>query len=410
MARRSGSVAAAVTNSLPDSDQLSLDKPEDATGADFSEQLLTPENSRSETSSNNEHALGEDMTTLQQPSRRVTRSSLRGIDKFNGPNVGNQPDVVDSSLDMTSRPGSGGTLVNNVAECNTSRSPLARHSMAVMETSSRSEATLTGDGAEMDSSAVPRGSPVTKDFKEPQQADSGPPLRERASRERHSSRAPTKEKEVKAVSKKVKTDNGKTLRRSSRLSLMEKATKLRETADSTSGKRPKDMLEKGKELGRRASLRPRNAILPKDRSAIGEAPREAPPAKKRRVSESDLPSKSVSRPSSAQEESPAPNPVSRYKPKHWLTHGLYVGQDRPTDSRLNEAKNKIKGSERKSSGESQRKLLPMPMFAGERLLQNGRDFKLPFDIFSPLPPRQPKPNEWRKTNKSKYFYFTFFCG
>jgi histone-lysine N-methyltransferase ASH1L len=40
------------------------------------------------------------------------------------------------------------------------------------------------------------------------------------------------------------------------------------------------------------------------------------------------------------------------------------------------------------------------MFAGERLLQTGRDFQLPFDIYSPLPPGQPKPNEWRKTNKS----------
>jgi histone-lysine N-methyltransferase ASH1L len=40
------------------------------------------------------------------------------------------------------------------------------------------------------------------------------------------------------------------------------------------------------------------------------------------------------------------------------------------------------------------------MFAGERLLKMGRDFELPFDIYSPLPPGQPKPNEWRKTNKS----------
>jgi hypothetical protein len=42
----------------------------------------------------------------------------------------------------------------------------------------------------------------------------------------------------------------------------------------------------------------------------------------------------------------------------------------------------------------------LPMFAGERLLKMGRDFELPFDIYSPLPPGQPKPNEWRKTNKS----------
>ena len=42
------------------------------------------------------------------------------------------------------------------------------------------------------------------------------------------------------------------------------------------------------------------------------------------------------------------------------------------------------------------------MFAGERLLKQGRDFKLPFDIFSPLPAGQPKPDEWKKTNKNVF--------
>jgi histone-lysine N-methyltransferase ASH1L len=42
------------------------------------------------------------------------------------------------------------------------------------------------------------------------------------------------------------------------------------------------------------------------------------------------------------------------------------------------------------------------MFKGARLLKNGRDYQLPFDIFSPLPPGQPKPDEWRKTNKSEH--------
>jgi hypothetical protein len=47
------------------------------------------------------------------------------------------------------------------------------------------------------------------------------------------------------------------------------------------------------------------------------------------------------------------------------------------------------------------------MFAGERLLKNGRDFKLPFDVFSPLPPGQPKPDEWKKVNRSKHWGFSF---
>lgn len=403
MARRSGScVASAVTNSPPDSDQHSHDKPEDAMGVDFSEQLLTPENSRSETSSNNDHALGEDKTALPHTSRRVTRSSLRGIGNLDNPN--SQPDTIESSPDLKSHTVSGGTLVDNVAECNnTSRSSLLRHSVAVMETSSWSQ---TGDGTKTDSPAVPRDTPVSKDFQEPQQADSRHSLRQRTLRERPS-KAVAKEKEDSAAAEPVKADNERMVRRSSRLSLMRKATDLAEKAGSVLGKRPRDVTENGKDLGRRIGLRPRNAILPKDRSEMGQAAMEAPAAKKSRVSENDLPSKSISTSSSGRESLPAPNPVSRYKPKRWLSHGLYIGQDRYMDPRLNEAKNKIKSAGRKSSGESQRKLLPMPMFAGERLLKNGRDFKLPFDIFSPLPPGQPKPDEWRKTNKSECYYSIF---
>jgi len=48
------------------------------------------------------------------------------------------------------------------------------------------------------------------------------------------------------------------------------------------------------------------------------------------------------------------------------------------------------------------KVLPLPMYAGERLLKTGRDFQLPFDVFSPLPAGQPKPDEWRKVNKNVF--------
>ncbi|KAL1998203.1 hypothetical protein VTN02DRAFT_6658 [Thermoascus thermophilus] len=398
MARRCGSsVASAVANSPPDSDQHSHDRPEDAMGVDFSEQLLTPENSRSETSSNNDHALGEDKTVLPHTSRRVTRSSLRGIGNLDNPN--SQPDTIESSPDLKSHTVSGGTLVDNVAECNnTSWSSLLRHSVAVMETSSWSH---TADGMKTDSPAVPRDTPVSKDFQEPQQADSRGSLRQRTLRERPL-KAVAREKEDSAAAEPVKADNGRTVRRSSRLSLMRKATDLAEKAGSVLGQRPKDVTENGKELGRRIGLRPRSAILPKKRSEMGQAAVEAPAAKKSRVSENDSTSKSIFTSSSGRESLHAPNPVPRYKPKRWLSHGLYIGQDRYMDPRLNEAKNKIKSAGRKSSGESQRKLLPMPMFAGERLLKNGRDFKLPFDIFSPLPPGQPKPDEWRKTNKNVF--------
>lgn len=85
--------------------------------------------------------------------------------------------------------------------------------------------------------------------------------------------------------------------------------------------------------------------------------------------------------------------IRRVKKKVWLTQGLYVGQD--IDPRLE----KVFGK-RSYSYSQQRHLLPLPMFAGARLLELGRDFKLPFDVFNALPRGQPKPEDWKKTHKS----------
>ena len=86
--------------------------------------------------------------------------------------------------------------------------------------------------------------------------------------------------------------------------------------------------------------------------------------------------------------------AGRPKKKVWLTQGLYVGQD--IDPQLE----KIFGK-RSYSYSQQQNLLPLPMFAGARLLELGRDFKLPFDVFNALPRGQPKPDDWKKTHKSK---------
>ena len=87
-------------------------------------------------------------------------------------------------------------------------------------------------------------------------------------------------------------------------------------------------------------------------------------------------------------------PISRrLKKKVWLTQGLYIGQE--VDPRLE----KVYGK-RSSAHSQQRKFLPLPMFAGARLLELGRDFKLPFDVFNALPRGQPKPEDWKKTHKS----------
>ena len=90
------------------------------------------------------------------------------------------------------------------------------------------------------------------------------------------------------------------------------------------------------------------------------------------------------------------------KDKKWLSSGLYVGQPRTFNPKVSESKNKRKSTSTTTMSEEENHVLPLPMFAGDRLLTSGRDFKLPFDIFSPLPPGQPKPDEWRKDNKNRF--------
>ncbi|PGH26730.1 hypothetical protein AJ80_01676 [Polytolypa hystricis UAMH7299] len=189
-------------------------------------------------------------------------------------------------------------------------------------------------------------------------------------------------------------------RRSMRLSILEKTTGVLDKASSVLGKRSLETSKsKSKEPDRRASLRSRNVVKEPPPSS---APEE-PAAKKQRISDSgNTASKSSSsKPASAKEEEEAPKPKpSPPKRKKWLSHGLYVGQDRYFDPRLTEAANRRKHG--KENEKDRRKIFPLPMFAGERLLEDGRDFKLPFDIFSPLPMGQPKPDEWRKTNKNVF--------
>lgn len=108
-----------------------------------------------------------------------------------------------------------------------------------------------------------------------------------------------------------------------------------------------------------------------------------------------------------QKASEEPEPVVQVpakRVKKWLSKGLYAGQDAPADytSGLSTADKKKLAQlpELKPSGKIN-KTLPLPMFAGLRTLINGRDFKLPFDVCNPLPPGQPKPDEWRKMTKSE---------
>ncbi|KAF1947244.1 SET domain-containing protein [Clathrospora elynae] len=91
------------------------------------------------------------------------------------------------------------------------------------------------------------------------------------------------------------------------------------------------------------------------------------------------------------------------KSKVWLKQGLYAGQDRDFDARLPDSQNRAKKRAKKPKGAG---VLPLPIFACDRLLNEDprhvfRDFKLPFDTYSPLP-RKVKVDGWVKLNKNRF--------
>lgn len=118
-------------------------------------------------------------------------------------------------------------------------------------------------------------------------------------------------------------------------------------------------------------------------------------------------------PTPAKEPEPEPSkeptptvPTQEKRVKKWLSKGLYAGQETPSNwaAGLNTAdKKKLAQIPELTPPEKPNKSLPFPIFNGLRLLMNGRDFKLPFDVCNPLPPGQPKPDEWRKMTKSECF-------
>ena len=187
-------------------------------------------------------------------------------------------------------------------------------------------------------------------------------------------------------------------RRSTRISRLVKATESVVQKVSVLGKRGREAVDAGKaitvnaatKIQRRASLRIRTKELELEPRSEPKKDGE-PPAKKTKLAKEAL-----------AEDRPAPS-GSRRKTKIWLDRGLYVGQDPGFNPRLTERRNRLNAAARKSDQARPRSILPLPMFAGARLLERGRDFKLPFDVYSPVPPGQPKPEEWRKKSKSECF-------
>jgi histone-lysine N-methyltransferase ASH1L len=355
----------------PADDNLSLDVPE---------QLLTPENSRSETSSNNENALTDEKPAGRRRSTRVARASLPAGEPLEDTPEKEEPAASSSAA-----------YVDSLAKAKRSHSSL-RHSIAVMENSLWSATPTDDDTTAYDHPMAP-DTPVSKSSQELQSEDMNTSLQQRTLRNRAEKTLAEDEGTSEAKSAPSRIVSRKSLRLSGRIGLLDKATDLVERASSILGKRTRGLVDK--ELGRRASLRPRVTASPKEETANNHI------TKKRRVSESDLP-KIQESDSSDSEEPPTPA-SARPKRKLWLSHGLYTGQE-PSDSPPKQRRSK--NSKKTGTGPMHRTILPMPMFKGARLLKNGRDFQLPFDIFSPLPPGQPKPNEWRKTNKSKAYWLS----
>lgn len=103
------------------------------------------------------------------------------------------------------------------------------------------------------------------------------------------------------------------------------------------------------------------------------------------------------------EESEEPAPQSKKRRvKKYLNKGLYSGQDVPQDLTRG-----LTATEKKQLAQlpelmprRENKVMPAPIFTGFRTLLAGRDFKLPFHVCNPLPPGQPKPDEWKKMTKS----------
>ncbi|KAF6806076.1 histone-lysine n-methyltransferase [Colletotrichum sojae] len=125
-----------------------------------------------------------------------------------------------------------------------------------------------------------------------------------------------------------------------------------------------------------------------------------PPKKKAR---SEEPSEEELSEEKAKEVQVQPKQTKRTK--KYLDRGLYAGQDAPADltKGLSTAEQKKLAQTPELQGYGRpNKALPLPMFSGLRLLLSGRDFKLPFDVCNPLPPGQPKPDEFRKMTKNRF--------
>ncbi|KAH6855288.1 hypothetical protein B0I37DRAFT_303548 [Chaetomium sp. MPI-CAGE-AT-0009] len=133
-----------------------------------------------------------------------------------------------------------------------------------------------------------------------------------------------------------------------------------------------------------------------------ETPAPQPPRKKVKVDENA--GNDEEKPAAEEQKAVAPA-AKKPRTKKWLEKGLYAGQEAPIDIfkglTAQEKKKLASIPELIPSGKPNR-TFPLPMYNGLRMLINGRDFKLPFDVCNPLPPGQPKPAAYRTMTKNRF--------
>lgn len=314
--------------------------------------------------------------------KRVSRSHTKGQSEDCLPESAEEGQVKDRAV-------SGGTLVNNA---NFSPSSIMEKSINLLNLPwAMSEVFDKGSKVELikQNDAQPGASTDSLDTltaNNENENDEG----EQERREKAAAKKAKMEENKKLREEKWKAEDDKASRRSARSSMLSKANDfVSGITSSVLGKRKNRVAE----LRGSDRPRPQSAIepFPADDSLSGQD------AKRRRVSDTAVPT-------TTKETSVAMirRTIRPPKDKKWLASGLYVGQPRTFNPNVSESKNKRKSTSTTTQSEKENHVLPLPMFAGGRLLTQGRDFKLPFDVFSPLPPGQPKPDEWRKDNKNRF--------
>lgn len=108
----------------------------------------------------------------------------------------------------------------------------------------------------------------------------------------------------------------------------------------------------------------------------------------------------------AKEESSEPVINTRERRvKKFLSKGLYSGQQMPADITkgltLSEKK-QLATMPELAKKPRPNSVMPPVIYTGFRTLLAGRDFTLPYLTCNPLPPGQPKPDEWKKVTKNRF--------